>query len=165
MALITKWWHCSFNLRSEMHGNDLSSYFFKRLVDFNPHGDKKSICQTWTKWVKGFNYFIKTSGTNNDNLRHLLWVHMVGLPKKFMKHWEFKKKLNNHFRLIRNIPFEGQSSEILNNGQFDWRLRQITEQCEYGQETDDNIRNLIIGSCRSAKRKGPLAKNNTGYES
>jgi len=46
---------------------------------FNPNGDQTSLSQRCTKWVKGFNYFITASGINNNDRKHALLLHMVGV--------------------------------------------------------------------------------------
>ena len=141
---------------------------------FNPNGEQTSLSQRWTKWVKGFQYFITASGITEDARKHALLLHMVGPTTQEIyetlhvdeqddqKFNSALTALNNHFKMKKNVPFErsvfrnakqnqGESIE-----QYVTRLRQLAEHCEYGNEIDNNIRDQIISSCKSTKLRKRL---------
>ena len=141
---------------------------------FNPNGDQTSLSQRWTKCVKSFNYFITASGINNDERKHALLLHMVGpatqeIYETLGVNDQNENKLdtalaalNNHFKAKKNVPFERSVFRNANQNtgettdQYVTRLRQLAQHCEYGNETDNNIRDQVISSCRSSKLRKRL---------
>lgn len=141
---------------------------------FRPTGDPTSISQRFQKWVKSFQYFLGASGITDDARKKATLLHLIGLESQ-----EIFDTLNpaddtyqsalqafiDHFSVQKNIPFErskfhsckqkqGESIE-----QFVTNLRKLASTCDYGTETDNQIRDQVIAACFSTKfRKRLLAE-------
>ena len=131
---------------------------------FNPHGDPNKIAQTWDKWQKSFQYVLDVSGITNDKRKKAMLLHMAGpetqevfdtLTPANDTYDKALEALTSHFSVKKNVPFErnvfhdtkqkaGESVE-----QFVTRLRKLTASCEYGDQTEDHIRDQVIATCSS----------------
>ena len=71
-------------------------------------------------------------------------------------------KLNEHFNVKKNIPYkrsifwEAKQETIEPLDQFITRLRKLTTYCEYGNNVNDEIRDLVIHTCKSIKLRTRL---------
>jgi len=61
----------------------------------------------------------------------------------------------SHFSVKKNVPFEGnvfhQTKQKAGESveQFFTRLRKLTASCDYGDQTEDQIRDQVIATCSS----------------
>ena len=138
---------------------------------FQPHGDTNTIAQRWTKWKKSFNYFLAASGVTEEARKKALLLHLVGsetqdifdtLTPASDSFQDALKALSDHFEPKKNVTFERsvfhRATQNQNETieQYVTRLRQLSLHCEYGEETDNNIRDQVITSCRSSKLRNKL---------
>ena len=138
---------------------------------FQPHGDPTSVAQRWTKWKKGFEYFLKASGITTDCRKRALPLHIAGpdtqdlfeiLTDTGTEYQHALNKLDEHFSIKKKVPFERSvfhsttqhKSESIE--QFVTRLRKLTLYCEYGDSTEEQIRDQVIATCNSTKLRRKL---------
>ena len=139
--------------------------FFKCL------GDPNTVAQNWTKWKKSFEYFLGASGIRNDARQKAMLLHMVGpetqevfetLVPEDNTYEKALKALDEHFSVKKNVPFErsvlqqarqksGESIE-----QFVTTLRKLAATCEYGDTTNEQIRDQVIATFTSSKLRKRL---------
>ena len=78
------------------------------------------------------------------------------------EHQHALNKLDAHFSIKKNVPFERSvfhsttqhKSESIE--QFVTRLRKLTLYCEYGDSTEEQIRDQVIATCNSTKLRRKL---------
>ena len=131
---------------------------------FHPHGDPNKIAQTWDKWQKSFQYFLDASGITNYKRKKAMLLHMAGpetqevfdtLTPANDTYDKALEALTSHFSVKKNVPFERnvfhQTKQKAGESvkQFVTRLRKLTASCEYGDQTEDQIRDQVIATCSS----------------
>ena len=136
------------------------------MKEFDPKRDPCAVSQLWQKWKKSFIYFLKGTGTHNDNQRRAKLLHLVGEEVQGMfetlgevgtRYDEEIAKLDKHFEIKRNIPYKrcafheteqaiGESIDL-----YVIRLRKLTLYCEYEANTEDEIRDQAIAICESSR--------------
>ena len=133
---------------------------------FQPHGDPKSVAQRWTKWKRGFEYFLKASEITTDCRKRGLLLYIAGpdtqdvfetLTDTGTGYQHALNKLDVHFSIKKNVPFERSvfHSTTQNKSerieQFATRLRKLNLYCGYGDSTEEQIRDQVIATCNSTK--------------
>ena len=82
---------------------------------FQPRGDSTSVELRWTKWKKGFEYFLKASGITTDCRKRELLLPIAGpdtqdvfktLTDTGTEYQHSLNKLDEHFSVKKNVPFE-----------------------------------------------------------
>ena len=129
------------------------------IQPFDPRGDPTSLSQKWARWFKSFEYFIVASGIRDDGRKRAILLHMLGtesqelfetLPDKGNNYDEAVTALNRYFCPKKNVTFE---RSVLNNAkqeaqenieQYVSRLRKLANDCEYGANLDDQLRDRIV---------------------
>jgi hypothetical protein len=141
------------------------------IAQFDPKGDPNTISQRWEKWKNSFGYFINASAITDDNRKKPSLLHLMGsssqevfetLPNKGDTYDEAVKALDEYFSVKKNIPYERsifhsakqESHESID--QYVTRLRKLTLYCDYKASTEENIRDQVIGSCKSTKFRTKL---------
>ncbi|XP_057310486.1 uncharacterized protein K02A2.6-like [Hydractinia symbiolongicarpus] len=136
------------------------------IPPFDPNGEPTSVGQRWTKWQTSLKYYILASGVRDDERKRAILLHMIG-PKcqEIFETFsdpgttfeEALHKFDEHFSVKKNIPFERhkfhQASQQVGEStdQFITRLRQLSLYCEYGSETDNEIRDMVIAKTSNIK--------------
>ena len=141
------------------------------IAPFKPKGEPTSVAQRWEKWIKSFNYFVDATGIENENRKKALLLHLAAAetqeifdtlaPAEDTFAAPFTA-LNTHFAVTKNVPYERsklnqarqEPSESID--QFITRLRKLALTCEYGNNTEDQIRDRVIASCNSSKLRTKL---------
>ena len=134
---------------------------------FKPYGDQNTVAQRWARWKKSFNYFVRASGIANEDRKQALLMHLIGPETQKIyesinqtqnqTYEETLTTLNNHFEIQKNVPFEqsvfhkAEQKSGENIEQFVTRLRELSLHYEYGNNTDDNIRDQVMSKCTSTK--------------
>ena len=136
------------------------------IPPFDPNGNQNTIASKWEKWKKSFGYFVSAAAVADDARKRSLLLHLMGqasqeifdtLPDTGASFDEAINALNAHFSVKKNVPYERsvfhstKQDTQESTEQYVTRLRQLTTHCEYGQSTNDQIRDQIIASCRSSK--------------
>ena len=67
---------------------------------FQPQGDPTSVAQRWTKWKKGFEYFLKASGITTNCRKRALLLHIASRSR--------------HTRCFRNTDTGTEHQHALN---------------------------------------------------
>ncbi len=126
-------------------------------------GDQSTLNQKWKRWKEEFQLYCSASGIENKTQKRALLLHLVGhgvrevvstyAEDKKGKDDDFEKLvtcLNDHFSVKENIPRARQTflemkpgdNETVHN--FVTRLKRTAENCEYGTEKDNQIRDKVI---------------------
>ena len=136
-----------------------------------PHGDPTSVAQRQTKQKNGFEYFLKASGITTACHKRALLLHIAGpdtqdvfetLTDTGTEYQHPLNKLDAHFSINQNLPFEGSvfhsttQHKSKSIEQFVTRLRKLTLYCEYGDSTEEQIREQVIATCNSTKLRRKL---------
>ena len=136
------------------------------ILPFNPHGEPSQVGQKWSKWKTSFSYFLTASGVRDDLRKKALLLHLIGPQTQEIfetlgveedaTYDQSIQVLDNHFVVQRNVSFERTVFHAArqNNGesieQYVTRLRTLAQYCDYGNRTDENIRDQIVSTCRSS---------------
>ncbi|XP_057305378.1 uncharacterized protein K02A2.6-like [Hydractinia symbiolongicarpus] len=136
------------------------------IPPFDPNGEPTSVGQRWTKWQTSLKYYILASGVRDDERKRAILLHMIGpncqeifetFSDPGTTFEEALHKFDEHFSVKKNIPFERhkfhQASQQVGEStdQFITRLRQLSLYCEYGSETDNEIRDMVIAKTSNIK--------------
>ncbi len=141
---------------------------FIRVKPFDVFGNQTSVGSRWQRWLKSFELFADSKGliineSSNANMvqRRALPLHTAGeevqkifetLPdtgtaKDYKK---AEKALNEYFIPQVNTTFQNhvfRSMEQMENetvAQFVMRLRHVAKDCDYGEQTDNQIRDQVV---------------------
>ena len=138
------------------------------IPPFDPLGNQNTVASRWDKWKKSLNFFVAAAGINSDLRKRSLLLHLMGptsqeifetLPNQGESFNEAVAALDAHFSVKKNVPYE---RSVFHNAkqeahesieQYVTRLRKLTTHCEYGDATNDQIRDQVIASCRSSKHR------------
>ena len=120
------------------------------------------IHQTWKRWVSSFELFISASAVTCDTQKRALLLHCAGpnvqdifgtLSNTGCEYAIALSKLNIYFTPIVNVPYtrhvfrqmkQNEGEIIL---QFVTRLRIVANDCHYGNNRDDFVRDQVIEKC------------------
>ncbi|KAL8562825.1 hypothetical protein ACOMHN_004517 [Nucella lapillus] len=134
------------------------------VAPFDPHGDTAGVYQRWDRWLRGFQIFAQASGCVNDNQKKQLLLHCAGpdtqdiyytfqdMPATFQ---ETADALSTYFKPAKNLPYNRhqfrqiKQAEDETMAQFVTRLRQSATDCEFGDKTNEFIRDQVIDKCHS----------------
>jgi len=137
------------------------------VQSFTISGDSHSLAEKWKRWRRSFNLYVTSKGLEDDKQKKCLLLHCAGLEvqdyyysiveeetDKF-SYEEAVKILNDHFTPQSNIPFERhlfrQMEQLQHEtvSEFVCRLRHQASNCNFGGNTDEQIRDQVIDKCRS----------------
>ena len=146
------------------------------LQPFDPHGEPTSVGQRWKQWKNSLSYYVTASGIRDNERKRAILLHLVGQQcQEIFETFtdtgntfdEALQKFDAHFSVQKNTPFERhkfhqakqESGESID--QFITRLRKLSIYCEYGGETGNEIRDMVIAKTNSTKlRKRLLIESN-----
>ena len=137
---------------------------------FDVTGDQGIVAQRWVKWVEEFELYCTASGVTSQTQKRALLLHLGGghireivntYPEETRgKVDEFTKLLNcikEHFKEKKNVPrarqtfLQTQPKPDESIGNFITRLKTLAEDCEYGDEKNNQIRDKVILFLKSEK--------------
>ena len=158
--------------------DDLSS-----IKSFDPHGDPSNVGRRWRRWLKSFCLYADSKGliiqadsADNKVQRRALLLHSAGEDVQEIfetladtgaaaDYAKAEKALNDYFipkvnSTYQNHVFrsmEQQDGETV--AQFVTRLKQVVKDCDYGDQSDNQIRDQVVQRCKShALRRKLLEK-------
>ena len=150
---------------------------------FDCKGDITSVGPRWKKWRKSFQFFVEAKGIEDGKQKKALLLHCAGVDvqeifealdvssvgsssKDEIDEYEIALKLlDAYFAPKANVPYERhvfrqmkqRDSETVD--QFIVRLRHQAENCSFGDDFNEQIRDQVIDKCKSsALRKKLLEK-------
>ena len=133
------------------------------IQQFDALGEPVTLAQRWLIWEAEFEWFVAASGVTLPGQKRALLLHFAGggIRDIFLTYDEETRGnatdydkillcLNNHFKLKRNVPMAKQTflstspqqNETINN--LITRLKTVVEDCEYGDEKDNQVRDRVI---------------------
>ena len=131
---------------------------------FDPHGDTAGVYQRWIRWLRGFEIFADASGCADDVQKKQLLLHCAGpetqdifytFPAMPAEYQATADALSNYFKPAKNLPYnrhlfrQTKQAEDETMAQFVTRLRQAARDCDFGENTNDFIRDQVIDKCHS----------------
>ena len=137
---------------------------------FDCKGDVTSVSPRWKRWKKSFEFFVDGKGVTSVKQKRALLLHCAGtdvqeifetLPtieagEELNEYEAAVKMLDEHFLPKANIPYDRhvfrqmkqESSESVD--QFVIRLTHQAENCNFGSQQTEQIRDQVIDRCRSS---------------
>ena len=130
------------------------------ISPFDCIGEPATLAQRWDKWKAEFELFVAASGVEGPGVREIFKTYSAevrGDNKEFDK---AMKCLSDHFKVKKNVPLARQKllaskpnpGETINN--FVTRLKSLAEHCDYGEEEDNQVRDIVISHITNKELKG-----------
>ena len=142
------------------------------ISPFDCIGEPATLAQRWDKWKAEFELYVAASGAEDKLQKRALLLHLAGpgFREIFKTHPEELKRdakefdkamtcLSNHFEVKKKVPLARQKllaskpnpGETINN--FVTRLKRLAEHCNYGEEEDNQVRDIVIFHSRNKELK------------
>ena len=142
------------------------------ISPFDCIGEPATLAQRWDKWKAEFELYVAASGVDDKVQKRALLLHLAGPGvREIFKTYpvevqgdakEFDKAmtcLSNHFKVKKNVPLARQKllvskpnpGETINN--FVTRLKSLAEHCDYGEEEDNQVRDIVISHVTNKELK------------
>ena len=121
---------------------------FGNINAFDCTGSPSSVGPRWKRWKRSFDFFLEAKDITKDSQRKSP-AEGDTLYAKAMR------SLDAHFLPQVNVPFQrhhfrqANQEESETADQFDTRLFQLAENCNFGTAKEENIRDQLIDKCRS----------------
>jgi hypothetical protein len=141
------------------------------VPNFNPYSDNNSLATRWKKWIRDFETFAIATGCKDEKQKRQLMLHCAGtevhdifetLTDTGEDYRTAKEKLTEYFTPHKNIPYNRHvfrseaQKEQETVSQFVTRLRQLAVSCDFGESSDDCIRDQVIDKCQSKSLRTKL---------
>ena len=135
--------------------------------------DHRTLAQRWEKWTKSLDYYLCASGVTDQKQKRAVLLHLAGpdvqeifetLPNTGDDYKTALEQLNAYFQPKRNIPFERhvfrQASQQPDESTdvFVTRLRTLSKTRDFGEQTDEAIRDQVIDKCVSKELRRRLLR-------
>ena len=137
--------------------------------------DHRSLSQRWEKWTKSLDYYLRASGVTDQKQKRAVLLHLAGpdvqeifetLHNTGEDYKTALEKRNEYFQPKRNIPYERhvfrqisqQTDESMDV--FVTRLRTASKTCNFGDQTEEAIRDQAIDKCNSIELRHRLLREN-----
>ena len=158
------------------------------ISSFDIHGDPTTVGARWKKWRRSFELFACGKGVTNASQKKALLLHCGG-PQMQDVYFTFPparqpgqgetvytvpiEQLDQYFTPQVNVPYERHTFRMMTQlptesvDQFVTRLREKADCCEFGETTDENIRDQVIEKCLSNRLRRKLletGRNLTLYD-
>ncbi|XP_075555844.1 uncharacterized protein LOC142588176 [Dermacentor variabilis] len=146
---------------------------------FDPYSDPTSLAQRWTKWQARFDNFLLAANIQNAARKRAMLLHYAGdavhgifltLPDRGTDYETAVAKLNGHFAPRKNAVYERhvsrqakQSSEETVD-QFQVRLRKLAATCEFANEEQEIVSQMIEGTNSAKLRRSALRERDVTLE-
>ena len=128
----------------------------------------------WPKWRRTFEYYLSASGVTTDGQKRALLLHCAGpevqelyetlIDEEEPKYESTMKALSTYFEPRKNVVFERHTfRQAAQTGdetvdEYCTRLRVLAASCEYGEHTDEHIRDQIVDKCTSSALRRRLLR-------
>ena len=130
---------------------------------FDAEGNPSNTGTRWKKWLSNFELFIVASNITDDNQKRATLLYSVGRRVQEI-HNTFPAvqdptykvtvdQLTAHFTPAVNVPYarhmfrEAAQCSDESTLQYVTRLRELSKDCAFGNEEDNNIRDQVIDKC------------------
>nr|XP_050042610.1 uncharacterized protein LOC126539827 [Dermacentor andersoni] len=146
---------------------------------FDPYSDPTSLAQRWTKWQARFDNFLLEANIQNAVRKRAMLLHyaedavhgiFLTLPDRGTDYEMVVAKMNAHFAPTKNAVYERhvfrqakQSSEETVD-QFQVRLRKLAATCEFANEEQEIVSQVIEGTNSAKLRRSPLRERDVTLE-
>ena len=151
----------------------------KAVEAFDPTGEPSMISAKWERWKKSFGFYTAALEKVDDARKKALLLHCGGQElQDIFELFEFAgdvtqetctfaqamAKFDTHFAIHRNDTFERNVFRQLtkadgeSTAQFVTRLRQQAKFCNFGNATNEMIRDQVIDKLTDRKLKAELFK-------
>jgi hypothetical protein len=145
-----------------------------KLPRFDPKGETQSVSQRWKRWKRALELFLVSKGIENDNRKKATLLHYAGFDTQDVYYslvdvdnddknfTEALQILDDHFLPQCNVPFERHQFRQINQDKgesidaFVCRLRQSAKNCDFGENSEDQIRDQLIDKCGSNRLRRKL---------
>ncbi|XP_068712230.1 uncharacterized protein [Montipora foliosa] len=142
------------------------------ISPFDCIGEPSTLAQRWDKWKGEFELYVAASGVEDKLQKRALLLHLAGPGvREIFKTYpdevkgdakEFDKAmtcLSETFEVKKNVPLARQKllastpnpGETINN--FVTRLKSLAEHCDYGEEEDNQVRDIVIFHVKNKELK------------
>ena len=143
------------------------------LSPFDCIGEPATLAQRWDKWKAEFELYVASSGVEDKVQKRAILLHLAGPGvREIFKTYpaevrgdnkEFDKAmkcLSDHLKVKKNVPLARQKllaskpnpGETINN--FVTRLKSLAEHCDYGEQEDNQVRDIVISHTTNKELKG-----------
>ena len=139
------------------------------IIPLDCTGDITSVGPRWRRWKTAFQFFIDGKGVTDPKQKRALLLHSVGMDVQEVyltleeaagssKEDEYEEAMNildHHFTPQINVPFERHEFRQMNQkesetiDQFVIRLACQADNCEFGENKKEHIRDQVIDKCKS----------------
>ena len=156
------------------------------IKTFDCHGDQNTLGLRWKRWLTAFELFADGKGlilneenANNRQRRRALLLHLAGInvqdifstlpntgdAKDYKKAVDalnayFVPKVDTTYARHRFRQLTQAAGETTQ--QFATRLRRASKDCDYGEDTDNQIRDEILCKCSNTYIKRKLLEAGQG---
>ena len=135
--------------------------------------DHRTLAQRWEKWTKSLDYYLRASGVTDQKQKRAVFLHLAGpdvqeifetLPNTGDDYKTALEKLNEYFQPKKNIPFghhvfrQASQQPDESTDAFVTRLRTLSKTCDFGEQTDEAIRDQVIDKCVSKELRRRLLR-------
>lgn len=148
------------------------------VMPFDCTGDTTSVGPRWRRWKMAFQFYIDSTGITDPRQKKALLLHSAGIDVQEVystlgestrgskdetdEYEKAMKTLDSHFMPQINVPFERHEFRQMFQGesetvdQFVIRLTRQSDNCEFGENKKEHIRDQVIDKCRSNKLRRKL---------
>lgn len=148
------------------------------VMPFDCTGDTTSVGPRWRRWKMAFQFYIDGTGITDPRQKKALLLHSAGMDVQEVystleepvsgskdeidEYEKAMKTLDSHFTPQTNVPFERHEFRQMFQGesetvdQFVIRLTRQSDNCEFGENKKEHIRDQVIDKCRSNKLRRKL---------
>lgn len=149
----------------------MSTYGLSQPAPFDASSARAS--NAWQTWKTAFEYYLLASQVSDDKVKRAILLHCVGpsvqqlfatLDGTGSTYASALRALTSYFEPQRNVVFERhlfrQCSQHSGESTDDYcfRLRTLVASCEYGDQTDDHIRDQFLDQCSSKSLRRRLLR-------
>lgn len=148
------------------------------VTPFDFVGEPATLAQDCTEGNAEFELYVAATGVTDKLQKRALLLHLAGLGvREIFKTYpadvrgddkEFYKAvkcLSDHFKFKKNVPLARQTllsikpnpGETINN--FKTYLRTLAEHCDYGEEQENQVRDIVISRITNKELKNKLYRD------
>jgi transposase InsO family protein len=140
-----------------------AAMYIDGVPKFDLSGDPNELNDTWVKWKRGFDFYLRSRAIKDEDQKKALLFHCGGMALQELyftldsEEKDYKATLeilNQYFLPKKNIPYERhlfrkmKQSDGETVDQFAYRLRKKAAHCGF-QDVDEMIRDQLIDSCHN----------------
>ena len=149
------------------------------IKPFDSHGDPSNVGRRWRRWLKSFCLYADSKGLiiqadSADKVqRRALLLHSAGenVQEIFKTladtgaaadYVKAEKALNDYFIPKVNLTYQNhvfcsmEQKDGETVAQFVTRLKQVVKDCDYGDQSDNQIRDQVVQQCKSHALRSKL---------